>query len=972
MKLIATASSPLESHDLRSTTRWTSRLSKSPGLGVIALVLSGLFATCFSAVGQTTIILGAAQNFTILGASTVTNTGATIINGNLGLSPGTSVTGFPPGMVVSGSIRINDALANQAHGDAFSAYTQLAGEVPTINLTGMDLGGLTLVPGVYRFDSLAQLTGTLSLDTGGDPNAPFHFQIGSTLTTASSSAVVLLGLSGASDPNIFWQVGSSAIIGSATTFVGTILANQSITFNTGATLLDGRALAINGAVTLDTNTFGGTAAAIATGRYWTGASSNLWSGANWSPDASGTSSSTLAPDADVVFSSTGLAPQNQNTVLDYNATISSLTINDPNAVTISGPFTLSITGSGAAAGILVNSGAGLTTINSGLELGDSSQGITVNNTAGLVINGAISGTSGLTKGGSGQLTLNVANTYTGVTTVGAGTLEVDGSIVGNTLVSGGTLRGVGTIGGNVVNNAAVRPGRVASIGTLSIAGTYTQNATGILGIRIVSSTDYDRLAIGGSAALNGALSVTYPDGYNARTGDEFTILTAAAGVSGRFSEFSDEHATGTVLKLRVVYEDNDVLLRFIQGSFTDTSTTQLTPSQLAVANALDQLASSNPDDKLIQELNRYNLGDLPDGFRLLSAEDFAAIFTVGLAVSQIQVGNIERRLTDVRQGATGFSDSRFAATDSHGSVSYDGKSAVAHDGKSTVNRGGKDGKDFIDISDETSNRWGFFISGTGEFGDLESTGAARGSSFMTGGVTIGADYRVNNQFVLGVAVGYANTSSDLANDGELDLDSGKASLYGTWYQGGFYVNGMIGAGIGSYDTKRRTIGGFAHGNTDSTDYNGLLGTGYDHRIGAFTLGPIASMQYCNVGVDGFTEHGALGALRIDSQSQDSLKSAIGMRASYSRKLGRIVLTPEIRAQWQHEYLTNHSSIEGGFTSRRSFTMPGPRIGRDALLLDIGTSVALTSDVAIFAFYTGELGRENYTVHSVTGGLRVSF
>src|SRR4029077_7530422 len=200
--------------------------------------------------------------FAILGGSTVTNTGATIITGNLGLSPGSSVTGFPPGGVLNGVIHINDALANQAHADAFTAYTKLAAETPTANLTGMDLGGMILTPGVYRFNSSAQLTGTLTLNNGGDPTAPFHFLIGSTLTTASNSLVTLLG---GPDQNIFWQVGSSATLGTGTRFVGSIVALTSITLTTWVTL-DGRALAINGAVTLDTNSIQAPAIPIAIGR----------------------------------------------------------------------------------------------------------------------------------------------------------------------------------------------------------------------------------------------------------------------------------------------------------------------------------------------------------------------------------------------------------------------------------------------------------------------------------------------------------------------------------------------------------------------------------------------------------------------------------------------------------------------------------------------------------------------------------
>lgn len=194
--------------------------------------------------------LGTADNFAVLAGSTVTNTGPTTVRGDLGVSPGTAVTGFPPGTVTEGTIHTNDAVAQQAQADLTTAYNELAGMACDTTLTGQDLGGLTLGPGVYCFTSSAQLTGTLTLDAEGDPNAEFIFQIGSTLTTASNSAVEVIN--GGNDCNVYWQVGSSATIGTATGFAGNILALTSITVNTGANTA-GRLLARNGAVTLDSN-----------------------------------------------------------------------------------------------------------------------------------------------------------------------------------------------------------------------------------------------------------------------------------------------------------------------------------------------------------------------------------------------------------------------------------------------------------------------------------------------------------------------------------------------------------------------------------------------------------------------------------------------------------------------------------------------------------------------------------------------
>lgn len=194
--------------------------------------------------------MGSLGDFALLGSSTITNTGPSVVTGDLGLSPGTSVTGFPPG-TISGTQHIADSAAAQAQLDLTAAYNNLAGRTPDVDLTGQDLGTVgTLTAGVYNFDTSAGLTGTLTLDAEGDPTKIFIFQIGSTLTTAAASTVSLIN--GALAGNVFWQVGTSATLGTTTTFKGNILAQVSITLNTGASL-DGSALARTGAVSLDTN-----------------------------------------------------------------------------------------------------------------------------------------------------------------------------------------------------------------------------------------------------------------------------------------------------------------------------------------------------------------------------------------------------------------------------------------------------------------------------------------------------------------------------------------------------------------------------------------------------------------------------------------------------------------------------------------------------------------------------------------------
>ncbi|HEY0817034.1 MAG TPA: ice-binding family protein [Pseudonocardia sp.] len=198
---------------------------------------------------QAPVGLGTATSFAVLAGATATNTGPSMISGDVGVSPGTAVTGFPPGVVTNGTIHSADAVAAQAQADLTTAYNDAAGRTPADAVT-TDLGGQTLAPGVYKAASSMGLTGTVTLDAGGNPNAVFIFQAGSTLITASNSTVALIN--GGSPCNVYWQVGSSATLGTGTTFIGTILALTSASVQTGTTVA-GRVLARNGQVSLDTN-----------------------------------------------------------------------------------------------------------------------------------------------------------------------------------------------------------------------------------------------------------------------------------------------------------------------------------------------------------------------------------------------------------------------------------------------------------------------------------------------------------------------------------------------------------------------------------------------------------------------------------------------------------------------------------------------------------------------------------------------
>jgi outer membrane autotransporter protein len=585
-------------------------IRRSATAGAAVLTVSVLLATPWSTLAQT-VPLGAAEDFAILGGSTVTNTGATIINGNLGVSPGSSVTGFPPGVVLNGAIHVSDALANQAHADAFTAYTKLAGETPTANLTGMNLGGLTLTPGIYHFDTSAQLTGTLTLNNGGNPNAPFHFLIGSTLTTASNSLVLLLG---GPDQNIFWQVGSSATIGTGTRFVGSILALTSITLTAGATL-DGRALAINGAVTLDTN--------------------------------------------------------------------------------------------------------------------------------------------------------------------------------------------------NV----------------------------------------------------------------------------------------------------------------------------QAPPTPITVG-------------------------------RLIAPEELAAIYEIKFALDTMQGTNLIQRMADIRAGSNGFCAAGYAPQ-----VTTQGYSKDVG-GKAVIDK--NPAPSFVQAPE---NRWGIFVTGSGEYvkvGDEDAN--APGYRITNGTVILGLDYRLSHDFALGIYGGYEAGRAKLFGDGRLTMEGGNVGAFATYFHDGFYVDVAGGGGWNSYDIRRAALLGDAHGRTDGSEVNALGAIGYDWKIGCFNVGPIASVQYTNVNIDGYTETGSLVPLEIQDQNEDSLRTTVGLRATYDIKAGSMIFRPEVRAGWLHEFNDEAYPIDARLASGGSgiLTAFGPTVGRDAAQIRAGVSAQLSRAFAVYVYYDGIVGRSNYSSNGASGGFSFSF
>jgi outer membrane autotransporter protein len=272
------------------------------------------------------------------------------------------------------------------------------------------------------------------------------------------------------------------------------------------------------------------------------------------------------------------------------------------------------------------------------------------------------------------------------------------------------------------------------------------------------------------------------------------------------------------------------------------------------------------------------------------------------------------------------------------------------------------------------NRWGFFVTGLGEFTNVDSTPNANGYDVNTGGITLGVDYRVTPYFAVGLLGGYAHNNVSLVGGGNIDVNGGTFGAYATLFGNGFYLDAAVTGGPSGYDTHRTALQGSASGSTEGADLNVVVSAGYDWKYGNFSIGPTASFEYGYVGLDGFSETGSLAPLRFPDQNTQSEITTFGAKATYEWKVGKIMLIPQVSAGWQHEYGSVAYQVVAGFASGAgsSFTVNGPGIGRDSLLIGAGVSMIWSDRISTYVFYDGDVARTNYDSHTVTGGFRITF
>jgi len=567
-------------------------------------------------------------------------------------------------------------------------------------------------------------------------------------------------------------------------------------------------------------------------------------------------------------------------------------------------------------------------------------------------NGGVGGS--LTKIGTGTLDLTGVNTYTGNTIVSAGTLLVDGSIASpmTTVNSGAILGGTGFIGGSLINNGNVIAGR--EIGALTVKGNFTQGSAGTLTIGIggLGSGQHGLLTVGGSASLGGTLNLQQLNGFKfTGAGQEITLLSANS-VNGKFSTVQNlaSFDGSSILTAQIIYLPGAVELASSQSSIFNeiNGAPGVTFNDLQTAKLLDSAAGNPAAAKLFSVLSQANLSQLIKDVELIDPGQLAALSNIGSALSNETLLSLTQRF-EALQGLP-------ITSGPGGPAGPDGK-------------GGKDV-----TPPAASSRWGTFVTGSGEFERVDDTPTSRGFNMASGGVTLGVDYRFTDHFVAGLFGSYTNTGIDIANGGRITANAGKWGLYGTYFDGGFYVNSAAEGGYSTYDTHRDALGGTARSSTDGGDASLLFAPGYNWTMGGLTFGPTARFQYSYQSTGGFTESGSLAPMTIGSQHTESIVSAIGIKASYDWKIGSVIIRPELRLEWEHEYGDTATSIDAQLASgaSRSFALTTSGIGRDDLHVGAGFAAVFSDRVTAYAYFDGQFFRTNYDSSTVTGGIRISF
>lgn len=637
-------------------------------------------------------------------------------------------------------------------------------------------------------------------------------------------------------------------------------------------------------------------------------------------------------------------------------TINSLRLNNAGAYTINlaGPLTL------ATGGILETAavGANAAAINNSTLSSGNGQDLVViqNNTAGdLTINSQIIGATGLTKSGTGTLILgNGANTYAGTTTVNQGVLRITGVVAAPVTVgANGTLGGTGTVGSTTVNGT-IAPG--ASAGTLTISGSYTQNAGSTYQAEL--GTPSDLLAVTGAATINGGtVDARRATGFRVGT---YTILNAAGGRAGTYGALTNN--LGGFYSPTLVYGANTVQIQ-VATNFSSLANSGATQNQLALATLLDRLSGAPSADfgNVIDGLAGLSAGGVRDALDQLDNSENGNTIPTALWIGRLFAESIGEQ-TRAALGMSPFAISGLDPTSQDSLMVYPPPPLPGERRKPAARTAAADVPPAAERPAQAPpvSAW---ISGFGAGSEIDGNSEARASDSRIGGLSAGFGYNFSREGVIGLAVGAAFSSirgEGIAGDAELDTWS--LGLYGGHTFGPAYANAYAGYTHHDIDTTRTLLFGAidrtAEGNHEGRQVDTNFEAGW--RLGGeeFSATPFAGLMYSWLDEDGYTETGADSLnLDVDGHTSQSLRTGVGARMAFATSVGTGTFTPEVGARWEHELLDDDYDTQARFAalSDSGFFMRGLDRPRDAVVLTLGLAIKISEALRTFVGAAARLG-----------------
>lgn len=571
--------------------------------------------------------------------------------------------------------------------------------------------------------------------------------------------------------------------------------------------------------------------------------------------------------------------------------------------------------------------------------------------------------------------------------VNGGTLIINGQITespvyrsGLFTLASGTVGGAGTINafrGFAHTGGTIKPGN--SIGALTIVGNYAQGSEGRLLIEVASTTSNDLLVITGRADLNGILETSCTGGYVPALRTTFgVILTATSGVTGQFTQLFT-NITPTWI-FRPKYDTANQVYLTVERDYNNSYLTPfLSVNQQAVGASLNSVA--NTDSGMSGDLHTI-LSAIDAQTTAISVAhaldqiaprgDMASSF-ITMSGSRMQISNIASRLQDVRYGVRGVNLRGLTLlTEDNGELNLHGKPILLAFNGDTLPAGFK--------MEQMSDQWGFFATGNGAMGNIKDSASRTDSSFRDTGLTIGGDYRFTKHLTAGFMAGYNKLWSDLdAIGSKATINTTYLGAYGTYYQNGFYLEGLASYGWNNTDKDRRIvypgIDRTAKSDQKGHVWNLSAGTGYDYPINNWVLTPKISIDYLQLSTEDHMESGADALnLTVDGQRSTLLLGQIGGSVAYRWKMDKVTYMPRIWAMYGRELVGDNQFNTTARLAIGSSAFTTSSIPPDRDFLSLGAGITVSLDQGIFFYLSAgcQAGQSNYDTYNLNAGIRVSF